>query len=236
MSRWQITGLACAMSALAGGCISSPPPKLAAAVARAPAVPDTQVVLADAEQAHVLRIRSRTCDSVGVGSGFLVGSDTLVTNRHVVDGSVQLEVDTWDGRHLTVAVASQASVDDLAILRLTTTFRDHAELASSDPVPGDRVRAVGYPHGDKVTTTRGRVVDYVDGSKYDSLGSVLRASNEIAPGSSGGPLLDAAGRVVGVVYAIDLKDGNALVIPVSRLSSALIRSDQFRPVSACVRR
>lgn len=236
MSRRRHVGLACAaLCALAGGCVESP----RAAQVAAPQTAVTGVVpplLEDAERANVVRVRSRTCDGVGVGSGFLVAGGMLITNRHVVEGAVRLEVDTWDGRHLSVGVASQASLDDLAVLRLDGAVGTHAELAVVDPMPGDSVRAVGYPNGDQVTSTPGRVVDYVDGERYESAGRVLRASNDIAPGNSGGPLLDATGKVVGVVYAIDLRDGKALVIPVSRLASALAGADRFAPVTPCSRR
>lgn len=232
----RVVGLACAgLFVLTSGCIESPPRKLILTPPTTGAgfVPPS---LQDAERANVVRVRSRTCDGVGVGSGFLLAEGLLITNRHVVEGSVQIEVDTWDGRQLSVAVASQTSLDDLAVLRLTGVVGTHAELAAADPVPGDSVRAVGYPHGDQVTSTPGRVVDYVDGERYESVGQVLRASNDIAPGNSGGPLLDTTGRVVGVVYAIDLKDGKALAIPVSRLASALARADRFAPVVPCSRR
>jgi S1-C subfamily serine protease len=187
----------------------------------------------DVIRSQVIRIRSRSCDGVGIGSGILIEPDILVTNRHVVEDAVHLDIDTWDGRSLSVISATQSNVDDLAIIHLAAPVVSGARLANTDPIPGDRVRALGYPLGKELASTTGRVVDYVSGDRYDVPGQVLRASAEIQPGNSGGPLLDSSGSVVGIVFAIDLHSGYALAIPVTHIANSLRIPADFAPVVGC---
>ena len=63
-----------------------------------------------------MRVRNRGCDSVATGSGFAVAPRRLVTNRHVVEGADELQLDTWDGRSISVAVYRVAYLHDLALI------------------------------------------------------------------------------------------------------------------------
>jgi S1-C subfamily serine protease len=68
--------------------------------------------------------------------------------------------------------------------------------------------------------SRGRVVNYSEDKRFDGR-RVMRTTNEIQPGNSGGPVVEGSGNVVGVVFALDVQDGFALAIPVSQLRLAL---------------
>lgn len=172
-------------------------------------------------QRSVIRVRNRTCDGVATGSGFAYDGKTLITNAHVVEGAMRLTLDTVDGRSLEVVVAHTATDEDIALVQTTTTLPSSLPLAATDAVPGDLVRALGFPLGGRFRATQGRVIDIADGAEYEKTGRVLRSSVAIRPGNSGGPLINASGRVVGVVFAIDMINGQALVIPVSRLQQVV---------------
>ena len=108
-----------------------------------------------------MRVRNRSCDGVATGSGFAVGPRRLVTNRHVVEGAEELQLDTWDGRSVSVAVHRVAYLHDLALIATLEPLPRVALLAADDPEPGARVTAVGFPLGGPLTQTRGKVVDRV---------------------------------------------------------------------------
>ena len=172
-------------------------------------------------RAAVVRVRNQTCDGLGTGSGWVLGARTLVTNAHVVRGAMHLTVDTTDGRTRTVTVAATTEGEDLAIVHTAEDLAGQLPLATNDPVPGDLVEALGFPLGGPFAASPGRIIELVDGAPYDHVGMLLGSSVQIQPGNSGGPLLDRLGRVVRVIFAIDLRTGNALAISVSRLRHVL---------------
>jgi S1-C subfamily serine protease len=163
-----------------------------------------------------MRVRNPSCDGVATGSGFAVGPRRLVTNRHVVEGAEELQLDTWDGRSVSVAVHRVAYLHDLALIETLEPLPRVARLAADDPGPGARVTAVGFP----LAQTRGKVIDRVAGVLSES-GKVLRVSTAVTHGNSGGPVLDHAGRVVGVIYAGETRTRYGLAIPVSTLRDLL---------------
>ena len=162
--------------------------------------------------------------STGSGTGFLVRSDGLVvTNRHVVDDASTAAVlmNAPDGQHLDLSgqVLGRGILADLAVLRLPAgrTYGTLA-LANSDAVTqGDEVTAWGYPLGSFLgadpTLTRGIISSsnrIFDDTKY------LQTDATIAPGNSGGPVVDRFGRVVGVNTAglVQVRDdGTRVPIP-----------------------
>lgn len=126
---------------------------------------------------------------------------------------------TQSGHTANVTVANRDQLVDLAAVTRSDRLPPALPLGV-DPVPGDLVRALGYPGGGAFTATDGWLIEYRDGSQYGRPGMVLATSVEVEPGNSGGPLVDADGKVVGVVFAIDLTDGDGLAIPVSLLTGS----------------
>jgi S1-C subfamily serine protease len=139
-----------------------------------------------------MRVRNRSCDGVATGSGFAVGPRRLVTNRHVVEGAEELQLDTWDGRSVSVAVHRVAYLHDLALIETLEPLPRVARLAADDPGPGARVTAVGFP----LAQTRGKVIDRVAGVLSES-GKVLRVSTAVTHGNSGGPCSTTPARSSG---------------------------------------
>ena len=158
------------------------------------------------------------------GTGFVVHSDGLVvTNRHVVDdaSTVSVLMHAPDGSVTEFAgrVLGRGILADLAVIRLPAgrTYTALSRGNSDDVVQGDEITAWGYALGsflgDDPTLTRGSISStnrVFDDTKY------LQTDASIAPGNSGGPVVDRFGRVVGVNTAglvQILDDGTRVPIP-----------------------
>ncbi len=139
------------------------------------------------------------------GSGFVLSSDGYIaTNNHVVEDTDTIKVKFLDGLELAAEIVGQDSVSDLALIKVESPRPlPTAPLGDSDRVRvGDWVLAIGNPFGFEHSVTagilsaRGRSLDM---SSYDDF---LQTDANINPGNSGGPLVDTAGRVVGIISAI----------------------------------
>ena len=145
----------------------------------------------------------------GTGSGFIWDEDGhVVTNFHVIRGGNRAEITladhtTWEGK-----VVGVAPEKDLAVLRIEAPRESLRPLpigASADLKVGQSVLAIGNPFGfDQTLTTGiisalGREIDSMDGVP---IRDVIQTDAAINPGNSGGPLLDSAGRLIGVNTAI----------------------------------
>ena len=223
--------LGCAL--LVAGCVQAPPP-----VAPSAGLPEATQARAGTSATQraaelTVRVRNRGCDGLGVGSGFAVASRLLVTNRHVVEDAEELQLDTWDGRSVGVQVHRSAFLYDLAVIETVQPLPRVAQLAETDPVPGAPVTVVGYPEAGPLRQTTGEVIDSVPGADLDNAGKVLRINALVQHGNSGGPLLDADGKVAGVVYAIEVASGYGLAIPVSSLRRVIANRPAFSPPAGC---
>lgn len=228
--RALVTAMVLGALVAATGCVEEP---TAAPVDAGPIEPDRVD-----PRTYTVRIRSANCEGLGTGSGFLVDDRTIVTNRHVIEGSEQLEVETFQGQSLTVSVASQAQLADLAIVRVETPMDTEmgtsARLAPDNPDPGTAIRALGYPRGGPLKITEGEVEDYKVDPRLGNLSKVMRSEVPIQPGNSGGPVIDEDDLVVGVVYAIETSTEKSLIVPVRTLQSLLGNDEAVSPVEdAC---
>lgn len=228
-SRWAAAVAGLLLAASCVGCVAAAPdpdPVLAAHADRSPAG-----AVEAAGRAGTVRVRNLSCQGLGTGSGAIVG-DVLVTNRHVVQGADRLEVSTVDGQRVEVEVAAVAQETDLAVLRVRGELPGGLALAPADPAPGDPVTAVGFPGGERLTFSAGEVLEAGSAAEVGEE-SVVVVSARVRPGNSGGPLLDAEGRLAGVVFALRTTDGAGLAIPASRLQRALSDDEAIEPVAPC---
>ncbi|QCB93868.1 S1C family serine protease [Cellulomonas shaoxiangyii] len=186
----------------------------------------------DAAQRMAVRIRNIGCGALSTGSGFAIDEHTLVTNKHVVADSAQLELSTYDGRDVAAEAASTAALADLAVVRTVDALPAAPVLADADPAIGDPVTVVGYPLGRQLTVTDGRIMGAVTDPLHANLGEVLVTDAPVEPGSSGSAALDASGRVIGVVYAKNAT-GMSFVVPVSTLRTLLADAAAFAPAPTC---
>lgn len=187
----------------------------------------------DAVERMAVRIRNVGCSgTVSTGSGFALDEHTLITNKHVVSDSSELQLSTYDGRDVAATAASVAGLADLALVRTAEPLPSSPDLAEADMAPGEVVSVVGYPDGGALTVTSGRVIGTVADPLDNNLGQVMVTDAEVAPGSSGSPVLNDAGEVAGVVYAKN-SAGQSFAVPVSTLRSILADDAGFTPTQSC---
>lgn len=154
-------------------------------------------IFSNASHSVVLIIASAQNRQQGAqGSGFVVDQDRIVTNHHVVEGMSQAFVLFSDGKVQQVSeVVSDSPEQDLIILAAETGQRHPLPLGDEFSLrEGDAVYAIGAPKGLELSFTNGIVSSF----RRSSSQFLIQTTAPIAPGSSGGPLLDNFGRVVGV--------------------------------------
>jgi tetratricopeptide (TPR) repeat protein len=142
---------------------------------------------------------------LGQGSGFIVGKNRVVTNYHVAAGSSSASVVFSDGSMAPVtAVVAGSGPKDLVLIEAATGNR--AALAIGNEVQlkvGETIYAIGTPRGLTSSLSSGLVSAF----RQDQGEFLIQITASIAPGSSGGPLLNSRGQVVGVTSS-RLKDGS----------------------------
>ena len=145
----------------------------------------------------------------GTGSGFLWDDQGhVVTNFHVVAGARGAQVRLSDQRGYAAELVGVSPENDLAVLRIKVPEKRPAPIAlggSRDLLVGQRVLAIGNPFGFDHTLTTG-VISALDrtisGDDGRPVSHLIQIDAAINPGNSGGPLLDSAGRLIGVNTAI----------------------------------
>lgn len=167
--------------------------------------------------------------TAGSGSGFVVSADGLVvTNHHVVDGAEAVTVKTADKRELPAKVLGSDPLTDLAVLRLEgSPSIPPVELGDSTHARvGDWVVAIGSPMGLEHSASVGIISAKGRGSLglyRDSYLDFLQTDADIAPGSSGGPLFDLQGRVVGINTAVGAGAAPGFAIPIDQAKAIVDR-------------
>lgn len=196
--------------------------------------PQSLAAAAKAVLPSVVTVRVDSAVGSAIGTGFIVSSDGyLITNDHVVDG-----IDgpaTIIFSDATVATAKLVGADpesDIAVLKLARTGLPAVTFGDSDTIAvGDPVLAIGSPLDLPNTVTFGivsavrRPLEVTDGSSPTRYYSAIQTDAAVNHGNSGGPLVDAGGRVIGVDAVIkslgsgDQEAGNiglAFAIPIDQ--------------------
>lgn len=144
----------------------------------------------------------------GIGSGLVIASDGLIiTNSHVASGSRSLAVTLADGQKANARAIGDDPHTDIAILRTDDRLNTPAvEVANSSLLrQGQLAIAIGNPLGFEQTVTAG-IVSAVGRSLRANTGylidDVIQTDAALNPGNSGGPLVDSAGRMIGVNTAV----------------------------------
>lgn len=166
------------------------------------ALPSSLADVIEQAEKSVVRIEVTSGDGESLGSGFVVDSmGTLVTNCHVLAGATSAMAFFPDGSRAPILGTKLIEESkDIAIAQIGNTSAPAISLASALPRKGERVTALGAPHGLAFTATTGIVSAIRPGSEIDSShqGTWIQVDAAISPGNSGGPLINAHGEVVGM--------------------------------------
>ncbi len=181
----------------------------------------------------LIRIKDAIGDPLAIGSGFFISKDQIVSNWHVVEGATTayaLSVDEKK-RYDIKGIIAMNPKQDLVILKVS---------GESSPLPlgdshtvqiGESIYVTGNPKGWTGTFSTG----VVSGFQMRYKGKRLQIAAPVSPGSSGGPVLNHKGEVIGIVYAghggPDAQNLN-LAIPVNYLKALLKRVGPLIPLSA----
>ena len=151
-------------------------------------------------------------NSAGVGSGAIVSEDGLVvTNNHVVTGAALLQVTVpGQDKPVNAKILGVSECSDLAVIQLEGAGYTPLSYFDGDVTTGLEVYAAGYPASDATTIdevdytlTRGIISSTTASGEtnWASVDAVLEHDARIRGGNSGGPLVDAEGRIIGLNYA-----------------------------------
>ncbi|QDQ26155.1 trypsin-like peptidase domain-containing protein [Chitinimonas arctica] len=162
---------------------------------------------------------------VGYGSGFALGrADRIVTNYHVISKLVmaprhhKAELKLVDGRVIPAELLAFDAVHDLAVLVPAQALPAAFELAGSPPPKGQRLYSLGVPNDLDFTIVEGTYNGLVGNTFHDR----IHFTGAINSGMSGGPAIDAAGRLVGVNVAKDLRgDLVSFLVPAADVAALL---------------
>lgn len=182
-------------------------------------------------QASVFRITAQAdaCNSAYSGSGYVFAPGRVLTNAHVVAGVNAVHID--DGNSLHAQEADVVYFDprkDIAVLRVRGLDAEPLVTSPSVPRSGDDAVVVGYPGGGPLRLDAARVRTVVDARGESITGEagvereVIAFRGHVEPGNSGGPLLDARGAVLGMVFGSGVTDeSTGYAMTVADLESAM---------------
>ncbi|MDA3877549.1 MAG: Do family serine endopeptidase [Halothiobacillus sp.] len=173
------------------------------------------------------------------GSGFILSSDGyILTNEHVVDGASEVFVRLLDGREFRAKVQGSDLAGDIALLKIDAKDLHPVKLGNSDEVkPGQWAVAIGSPFGFDhsvtagVISAKGRSLPGEAGQRYVPF---LQTDVAINPGSSGGPLFNVNGEVVGINSQIFTESGGynglSFAIPINYAMQVVDQLKRFGKV------
>jgi S1-C subfamily serine protease len=191
---------------------------------------DPREIYARTERSVVLlKTYDRLGQERGQGTGFVVLGDLIITNHHVVNGANSIRaIASADLRFAVLSLLASDEKNDLAILRSRLSGIPPLALSTTQPSVGDRVLIVGNPLGLSKTLSEGLIsayrqdgIDAPDGKHHEGL-PLIQITAPISPGSSGSPVMDIRGTVIGVAVA-EYRGGQNLnfAVPVQAVSQLI---------------
>lgn len=194
--------------------------------------------------AVVLISKNDATDSTnnGIGAGFFIGPNMIVTNAHVVDNASSVTVQSYKNSvSFAATVIAKNHTTDIALLKLdnweeyvkTNRYTALDFASSKDLRPGDEVWSIGHPWGLYWTVSHGVVSSpnrRIDGSMM----YYIQTDASIHQGNSGGPLINSSGDVVGIVskvFSLTRSDGFGLAIPSDIVIDSIAQLKQYGRVT-----
>ncbi len=173
------------------------------------------------------RVYTLTCDgSVYTGSGIQTGANRVLTNCHVIADAKEVVVEySPNGKKYKASGVSADQGRDACVLEVSGA-PGKAIAQERFVSSGDIVHVLGYPQSSRLVASTGTVLEPEFKLNQDI---AIHTSNYCAPGASGGPLLNDAGELAGLIFAGNTRDHTCLAIPAYYLQRA--QSGSFAPFS-----
>lgn len=167
----------------------------------------------DAAMDKVFTVRSTGTEDRFLGSAFVwAGGEVAVTNAHVVGTAEEVRLIDRHGTDRIALVIARDPVRDVAVISLPTAL-EGLDLAPNPPELGDEVFALGAPLGIEFTLTEGRISTLARQTDIAVPILMLQHDAAVNPGSSGGPLVDGEGRLLGMNSQI--ADGSRMFVGIA---------------------
>ena len=178
-----------------------------------------------------LEMQDSTGEILGIGSGFFVRQDLIATNYHVIEGAARgtAKLVGEYTKYTIEGVTATNTYNDLVLLKVSASGIKPLPLGNSDRVKiGERIYVAGNPKGLEGTFSDGIISSKRGGPARGR----LQMTAPISPGSSGGPVLNTRGEVIGVSF-MTVEGGQNLnfAIPSNYIKTLLALSDTVRPLS-----
>ena len=178
----------------------------------------------------IVSIDSQVADGISCGTGCIIDKNgTILTSAHVLEDGKDIIVTISNGQDYKAKVVKKLGRNkDVAILKISVPYNlKTVKMGNSSKVKvGEKVFAIGNPFGFKGTLTQGIV------SRIDYVRNRIQTDAAINPGSSGGPLLNSSGEVIGINQAIFNPDNNisnigiGFATPVNLIREYLLSNDE----------
>jgi len=162
--------------------------------------------IVQAAQASIVKVEGTGCGGIVEGSGFVVQSNEIVTNAHVVAGVLNPKVIDGNGIHNTRVTWFDPDLD-LAVLQVSDLAGKPLKVESAEQPANTPGVVLGYPGGGDFNAQPAAIIDSFSayGRNIYDQGSTVRdvysVRARIIPGNSGGPLVGTDGKVLGIVFA-----------------------------------
>ena len=155
-----------------------------------------------------MKVEGQACDRIQEGTGFVAADGLVVTNAHVIAGESRTRIETSDGRQLATTVVAFDPNRDLAVLRVPGLGLP--ALTEGEGHVDDRGALFGHPGGGALRQAPVRIAEQIL-ARGTNISRTAPTEREVfvlaavtAPGDSGAPVVDAEGRVMGVMFAYDI--------------------------------
>ena len=181
----------------------------------------------------IVRVNVTLSNGTSSGSGVIINNrGYIITNAHVINGQQSIDVTLMDGTIFSALVVASDSNQDLAIIKLTTTLTDFPVITlgtKSDVVVGEPAMAGGFPAGTDLPGPASFTAGIVSAMRIYNGIKYIQFDASISPGNSGGCLVTANGKMIGITTAgitppLDDFEGINLAIPIDQVSTFITQN------------
>ncbi len=164
--------------------------------------------------------------SISTGSGVQVASNRVLTNCHVIADAEKVAVEhSATGKRLRASGVATDQGRDACVLEVIGAPGKNVSQARFVS-NGDTVHVLGYPQSDNLVVSAGKVLEADFAFNNDT---AIHTSNYCAPGASGGPLLNDAGELVGLIFAANIRSKTCFAVPAYYLQR--VQAGSIAPLS-----